>query len=202
LELADGSVATLIGDVAGHGPDEAAVGVALRAAWRALVLTGHGPVEVLDGLDRVLVSSRPSEETFTTVCCLWISPDRLRLTIALAGHPPPLLAADGVVAAVQVPTGPPLGVCDDAPAWEARTLPASGAWLLLCYTDGLIEGLRAPGSTERFGAEALGATATELVGAGLGLDRLLDELLAVVRAANGGDLSDDVALLCLATGWR
>jgi hypothetical protein len=27
-------------------------------------------------------------------------------------------------------------------------------------------------------------------------------LLAVVRAANGDDLSDDVALLCLATGWR
>jgi hypothetical protein len=87
LELPDGTVATLIGDVAGHGPDEAAVGVALRAAWRGLVLSGHGPRGLLDGLDKVLVSNRPSEEMFTTVCCTWISPDRTRVTVAPAGHP-------------------------------------------------------------------------------------------------------------------
>src|SRR6266511_3803458 len=75
LELPDGTVATLIGDVAGHGPDGAAVGVALRAAWRALTLTGHGLGEVLDGLHEVLVRDRPTEEMFTTVCCLRISPD-------------------------------------------------------------------------------------------------------------------------------
>ena len=30
----------MIGDVAGHGPDEAALGVALRIAWRALTFAG------------------------------------------------------------------------------------------------------------------------------------------------------------------
>jgi PAS domain S-box-containing protein len=198
LELADGSLATLIGDVAGHGPDEAAVGVALRSAWRAMVLTGRGHAEVLGGMDNVLASSRPSEETFTTVCCLWVSPDRQRLTVALAGHPPPLLAAEGVVAPVGAPIGPALGVCDGGWAWEARTLPVEGAWTLLCYTDGLIEGLRAPGSAERFGIEQLGASLVELLAAEVPLDRLLDRLLDVVHRANGGDLSDDVALLCLA----
>src|SRR6266542_4809978 len=59
LELPDGTVATLLGDVAGHGPAEAAVGVALRAAWRALILTGHELGQVLDGLQEVLVRDRP-----------------------------------------------------------------------------------------------------------------------------------------------
>src|SRR5919197_1312583 len=195
LELPDGTVATLIGDVAGHGPDEAAVGVALRAAWRALVLTGHGPIEVLDGLDRVLVSSRPSEETFTTVCCAWVSPDRERVTIALAGHPPPLLVRDGTVQAVPTPGGLALGV-DDGVSWQAETLEVGKAWTLLCYTDGLVEGLRAPGSVERFGIEALAETVAGLLEATGGLDELLDRLLEVVHNANGRELSDDVAILC------
>ncbi|MGW4525031.1 response regulator [Amycolatopsis sp. NPDC004378] len=38
VELADGTVEVIIGDVGGHGPDEAALGVALRSTWRALVL--------------------------------------------------------------------------------------------------------------------------------------------------------------------
>jgi PAS domain S-box-containing protein len=198
LELADGSVALLIGDVAGHGPAEAAVGVALRAAWRALVLTGSGPADLLDGLDRVLVHNRPSEEVFATLCCAWVGPDRHRLTIALAGHPPPLLVRAGEVEAVPVPGGPALGVYDDGYAWEASTLEVGEAWTLLCYTDGLVEGLRAPGSTDRFGIEALAGTVAGLAGDGGDLDALLDGVLKVVHAANGGDLSDDLAILCVA----
>src|SRR6185312_9894386 len=37
----DGSVHIVVGDVCVHGPDEAAIGVSLRAAWRALVLAGE-----------------------------------------------------------------------------------------------------------------------------------------------------------------
>ena len=36
----DGTVHAVIGDVCGHGPDEAALGVCLRIAWRTLVLAG------------------------------------------------------------------------------------------------------------------------------------------------------------------
>src|SRR6266508_3131379 len=150
LELPDATVATLLGDVAGHGPAEAAVGVALRAAWRALILAGHGVVDVLDVLNTVLTSNRPSEEMFATVCCLWVG--------------------DG--------------------------------WTLLCYTDGLIEGLRAPDSVERFGIEALSEAAARLLDGQASADALLDGLLGVVREANGQDLSDDVAMLCLTTSQQ
>jgi len=197
LPLADGTVALLIGDVAGHGPAEAAVGVALRSAWRALVLTGHRPDELLDGLDKVLVCNRQSEELFATVCCCWIAPGRDRITVALAGHPPPLLATGDGVAEVEAPAGPALGVLDDGWPWQAGALEPGEDWTLLCYTDGLVEGRREPGSVDRFGAEALVEAAAGLLAGGAGPDEVLDRLLDLVLEANGGDLSDDVAILCL-----
>ncbi|MFL6186354.1 MAG: SpoIIE family protein phosphatase [Actinomycetes bacterium] len=197
LQLPDGTVALLIGDVAGHGPVEAAVGVAMRAAWRALVLTGHRPDDLLDGLDKVLARDRQSEEMFATVCCGWISPDHGRITVALAGHPPPLLARDGRVAVLQVPNGPALGIYDHRYPWPAGVLEVEGPWTLLCYTDGLVEGRRAPGSVERYGIEALASATARLLERAKGLDEVLDRLLEVVHEANGGDLSDDVAILCL-----
>ena len=197
LQLADGTVALLIGDVAGHGPAEAAVGVALRSAWRALVLTGHDPEDLLDGLDRVLACNRQSEELFATVCCCWIDPTRERITVALAGHPPPLLATAGKVEEVQVPAGPALGILDHGYPWEAGVLEAGEAWTLLCFTDGLVEGRSGPGSVDRFGVDALVAGAAELLDDGGGLDAVLDGLLDLVHEANGGELSDDVAILCL-----
>ena len=41
VQTPDGWVHALIGDVCGHGPAEAALGVCLRVAWRALVLAGQ-----------------------------------------------------------------------------------------------------------------------------------------------------------------
>ncbi len=38
VQTDDGSLHALVGDVCGRGPDEAAIGVSLRAAWRALAL--------------------------------------------------------------------------------------------------------------------------------------------------------------------
>jgi PAS domain S-box-containing protein len=199
LQLPDGTVALLVGDVAGHGPVEAAVGVALRAAWRALVLTGHSPDDLLDGLDKVLTRERESEELFATVCCCWVGPDRGRITVALAGHPPPLLARAGRVEVLQVPGGPALGIYDQRYPWPAGVVEVEGPWTLLCYTDGLVEGRVAPGSVERFGIEALVEVATGRLGRAGDPGEVLDRLLDAVHQANGGDLSDDVAILCLSS---
>jgi PAS domain S-box-containing protein len=203
LELPDGTIATLVGDVAGHGPDEAGVAVALRFAWRTMVLTGHGPADLLSGLDRVLLRERRTEELFATVACVWVGPDRHQATVALAGHPPPLLVEAGRVRVLDVPNGAALGIepGGDEP-WPASTLTLEPPWLLLCYTDGLVEGRRAPDTTERFGIERLVETVTALAGEHPRPAELLDQLLATVQAANGGQLSDDVAIVCLAVPRR
>ena len=161
------------------------------------MLTDHGPEDLLDGLDKVLACNRQSEELFATVCCCWVSPGHDRITVALAGHPPPLLARAGRVEVVEVPGGPALGILDQPYPWEAGVLEVGDNWTLLCYTDGLVEGRGAPGAVERFGIDALVEEATGLLAAGAGLDGLLDRLLDAVHQANGGDLSDDVAILGL-----
>ena len=53
---------------------------------------------------------------------------------------------------------------------------------------------------ERFGVEAVVEAAAGMLGEGSGLEEVLDRLLDVVQEANGGDLSDDVAILCLSHG--
>jgi len=146
----------------------------------------------------VLVCERRTEELFATVACAWVSPDRRQATVALAGHPPPLLVRADRVSVVDVPYGPALGidVAGDG-QWPSGTLALERPWMLLCYTDGLVEGRQEPGSAERFGIERLAATVTTLTSQRAAPEELLDRLLEVVETANGGQLSDDVAIVCL-----
>ena len=85
----------MIGDVCGHGPDEAALGVELRIAWRTLTLAGVSGSRLLGILQQVLECERPTDEIFATVCAVDIAPDGRVATAYLAGHPPPLLLRDG-----------------------------------------------------------------------------------------------------------
>ena len=91
VQVGDGTVHVLIGDVSGHGPDEAALGVCLRIAWRTLVLAGVPADRLLGALQDVLVVERHASHVFTTLCMVSLDPSRERATVRLAGHPPPLL---------------------------------------------------------------------------------------------------------------
>ncbi|HEY7176252.1 MAG TPA: response regulator, partial [Micromonosporaceae bacterium] len=62
-----GTVRLVVGDVSGHGPDQAALGVELRMAWRAPVMAGLADPDVLDVMDRVLVNERHDIDLFATV---------------------------------------------------------------------------------------------------------------------------------------
>lgn len=80
----DGTVHAMIGDVCGHGPDEAALGVELRIAWRALTLAGLCGDDLLATLQEVLEVERPNEEIFATLCTVDIAPDGRRAGLCLA----------------------------------------------------------------------------------------------------------------------
>ncbi|MFC5997289.1 PP2C family protein-serine/threonine phosphatase [Quadrisphaera sp. GCM10027208] len=192
VETDDGRVWVVVGDVAGHGPDEAALGVSLRIAWRTLVLAGTPAERLLPILQDVLVAERRTAETFTTVCMLVVSPDRRRLEIWLAGHHVPyalhpqaeLLPSDG--------RGPALGLLPGA-SWAPAHVDLPESWRVMAFTDGLFEG-RVGDGARRLGKEGL----LELVQASEHLDdvsALLDDLLRQVVDLNGGPLSDDVAVV-------
>jgi len=199
IETGDGTIHAIIGDVSGHGPDEAAVGVSLRIAWRTLILAGVPAQHVLPVLDQVLVTERHDRSLFTTVAMVSIAPDRDRLALCLAGHPPPLLI-DGTVphALTDVGLGPPLGVRSGT-TWPAVDIPLPREWSLLLYTDGLIEArdsllepLWIDGVLDLLGAELTAAPTMWRAQP----DAALDALLAVVdrRAPLRGD---DLALALL-----
>jgi len=198
VESPDGEISVLIGDVAGHGPDAAALAARLRSAWRALTLAGLDQHRVLSTLDTFLRTEVESL-TFATVSTLVICPGRDVGQLLMAGHPPPLLLGPPSRRMGDGKFGHLLGVMP-APVWTATEVPLGAGARLLLYTDGLIEGRVAPASSERVGLDGLITLIDNLVGSvpngDLAETALLDGLLAEVVRRNGGPLSDDVAL-CL-----
>ncbi|HVW79950.1 MAG TPA: SpoIIE family protein phosphatase [Mycobacteriales bacterium] len=190
VETADGRLHVLVGDVAGHDIDEAALGVALRIAWRTLVLAGTADEDVLPILDKVVASERRNEETFATVCTVVVGADREGGQLHLAGHPSPLLLASPLRQIDGAESGPPLGLFADA-SWSAHRFELPDSWRLMLFTDGLIEGKNGDGA-ERLGMEGLGRIA-EGFAAYDDTARLLDHLIASAQERNGGPLVDDVA---------
>ncbi|MEU7345516.1 SpoIIE family protein phosphatase [Streptomyces bacillaris] len=194
----DGTVHAMIGDVCGHGPDEAALGVELRIAWRALTLAGLCGDRLLSTLQQVLEHERQSEEVFATLCTVDIAPDGRRAGLCLAGHPAPLLARHGRPARLlpYEDGGPALGLLPHA-RWPRRQVELGGEWSLMMYTDGLIEGRVGAGSSQRLGQDGMVAMVNSRLEQGLAGEELLEAAVTEVRELNGGELTDDVAVLLL-----
>ncbi|MFF0063751.1 PP2C family protein-serine/threonine phosphatase [Streptomyces sp. NPDC005279] len=198
VRTADGTVHAMIGDVCGHGPDEAALGVELRIAWRALTFAGLCGDELLSTLQQVLEHERESEEIFATLCTVDIAPDGRRAGLCLAGHPAPLIARHGRPAQL-LPyddNGPALGLLPRA-RWPRRQVELGAAWSLMMYTDGLIEGRRGPDAKQRLGQDGMVEMINRQLAAGLEGESLLEAAVSEVRDLNGGELTDDVAVLLL-----
>ncbi|MEU2562552.1 fused response regulator/phosphatase [Streptomyces longispororuber] len=206
----DGSVHVMIGDVCGHGPDEAALGVELRIAWRALTFAGLVGDELLGTLQKVLEHERPNDEIFATLCTVDIAPDGRRAGLCLAGHPSPLIVRHGPAAAAGVAHeqpapraellpydngGPALGLLPRA-RWPRQQVELGGRWSLMLYTDGLIEGRVGEGN-QRLGQDGMVEMVRRQLASGLRGDELLEAAVTEVRELNGGELTDDVAVLLL-----
>ncbi|MGX4691313.1 PP2C family protein-serine/threonine phosphatase [Streptomyces sp. JNUCC 63] len=193
----DGTVHAMIGDVCGHGPDEAALGVELRIAWRALTLAGLCGDELLNTLQQVLEHERSDEEIFATLCTVDIAPDGRRAGLCLAGHPSPLVMAPGRSARL-LPydnNGPALGLLSGA-RWPRMQVELGARWSLMLYTDGLIEGRICEGG-ERLGQDGMVELVRRQLAQGLRGEDLLREAVNEVRELNGGELTDDVAVVLL-----
>lgn len=192
IQTPDRVVHVLIGDVAGHGPHEAALGAALRIAFRALTFAGVHGVELMRQLERVLYSERVGTGIFATVLSLEIQPGSPRVTAIRAGHPGMLLQTGDGVEWIEPPAGPALGLRAEDWAQHDLELPAGQGLLLL--TDGLFEGYSGRG-TERLGEDGLLALARRH--AHLSGPEFVDALIdgAQQLAQPRGGLTDDIAVL-------
>jgi serine phosphatase RsbU (regulator of sigma subunit) len=153
VEVADGWVHALIGDVCGRGPAEAALGVCLRVAWRALVLAGRPADEILLHPQPAARARAAGRHHVRHAVHGVGGPDRSAGWVRMAGHLPPLLVTRDGVRELPTPRAPPLGL-SDVRDWPGTQVRLDGSWSVLLYTDGLIEGRIGKGS-ERLGSEGL-----------------------------------------------
>jgi PAS domain S-box-containing protein len=185
LELDNGRIGVVVGDVAGRGIRAASLMSQLRNALRAYAFEQHSPGTALEHLNRL--AWRREGVVMATLIYLVLDPATGRVRLSSAGHPPPLQARpDGTTVYLVEGRSLPLGVAHQTEYSEAEYELEPGSTLLL-YTDGLIEKRSTPidDGLEQL-AKSLGARPAE------DLETLCDRLMAAVS-----DSEDDVALLAL-----
>ncbi|WP_240109298.1 ATP-binding SpoIIE family protein phosphatase, partial [Streptomyces sp. MUM 203J] len=191
IPLPGSRVALVVGDVMGHSMTSAAIMGQLRTTAQTLAGLDLPPQEVLHHLDEQ--AQRLGENRMATCMYAVYDPVTHRITIANAGHPPPvLLHLGGRAEVLRVPPGAPIGV--GGVDFEAVELDAPAGATLLLYTDGLVESrLRDVWAGIELLRERLAATA-QLTGPDHPppLEALCDDVLDMLGP---GDRDDDIALL-------
>lgn len=136
IQLPGGRVALIVGDVMGHGLQAAAVMGQFRTSVITMAALDLPPAQLLRHLDNL--AHRLGPEHLATCVYAVYDPIHRTLTLANAGHIPPVLAGhDGHGELLRIPGGAPIGV--GGVPFETVEIPApDGSWLVLC-TDGLVE---------------------------------------------------------------
>jgi serine phosphatase RsbU (regulator of sigma subunit) len=190
LELSDGRLAVVLGDVTGHGVEATADMAMAKFVFRSLAREHPEPADFLARANDVVVDEIASGK-FITMSYVTVDGADGAVACANAGHPAPrVVQPDGTVHGLDA-AGLILGIDAGQEYDEVRdALPVGGS--LVLYTDGVVEARR---DGELFGTERL--------------DELLAEhcLLAphdlarrVADAAKrwaGGELTDDLAVVVI-----
>ncbi|MFF4253968.1 SpoIIE family protein phosphatase [Streptomyces sp. NPDC001663] len=209
VPLPGGRVLAVIGDVLGHGLEQAIVMGIIRHAVLVMATLDMPAEDIMAHLGDVaarLEHRTPDAPSYATALIVLYDPTAGTCHIASAGHPPPLVlrpGGEGPPQALDVPPGPPLGVTDDAsgvPPTVTRVDVEPGSVLIL-YTNGLLGAdATQPGPL----AEAVSAYAAthpgtheEAPGAAW-LEGLCQAVVTGLPAPS--DRRDDAALLVLSAG--
>ncbi|MEU7663949.1 PP2C family protein-serine/threonine phosphatase [Streptomyces lincolnensis] len=136
LPLPDAALGLAVGSVTGSGPSAIAAMGRLRASLRAYaVMEGEDPVAVLSDLELLLRLTEPARSA--TALFAYCEPALRKITLAGAGHSPPLLIGERRTQFVETSVSAPLGMlaCWEAPSVELQVQPGE---TVLLYTDGLL----------------------------------------------------------------
>ncbi|MEU6770483.1 SpoIIE family protein phosphatase [Streptomyces sp. NPDC046759] len=183
VRLHFGRTLLVVGDVMGHGLEAAVDMSAYRSSLRYIASADLPPHRVLRQMDEI--ASREADLRPATCLLARVDPGRGQVTLASAGHlPPVLITRDGEASIVPVPVGPPLGT--GLGGYESATLPLAEAQTLVLFTDGLVErrGEDIDSSLARLSAVRFPV--------GKGLEDVLDTILGRLDARHA---EDDVAAL-------
>jgi PAS domain S-box-containing protein len=180
----------VIGDVAGAGA-EAATRTSLARFTARTAAEVSGDVSVAVHRLNDTLRGQPGLPLCTVVCAALtdVGDQRARLTLACAGHPPPLLVRGREV----IPLGHPGTIAGafDGEDWPAATVELLAGDVLVFYTDGVLD---AVGERDRFGERRLEAALR-------GSEGSVQERLAALQAAldefRDGPSRDDTTVLLM-----
>jgi serine phosphatase RsbU (regulator of sigma subunit) len=189
LELADGRLAVVLGDVTGHGIDATADMAMAKFVFRSLAREHSEPSAFLAHANEVVVGEIAVGK-FITMAYLTIDPGG-EVLCASAGHPEPrLVLPDGRVRGLPA-GGLALGI--DAPQTYEQVrdeLPVGGS--VVIYTDGVVEA--------RTGRELFGVDRLDAVLAAHAADppqAIAEAVIEACRAHSDGNLTDDCAVVVI-----
>jgi serine phosphatase RsbU (regulator of sigma subunit) len=185
----------VIGDVCGKGPEAASLTALARYTVRTASSPDSAPSEVLRTLHESISSER-SDFRFCTAALARIQAlsngiGDARLTVALGGHPLPIiLRRDGRVEAIGRP-GTLLGVLPSPTLADVEATLGVGDALIL-YTDGVldVEDRAKRGDPDWLKDQIAVAT-------GKSADEIAERLAQAAIERHGGELRDDIAILVL-----
>ncbi len=189
LELADGRLAVVLGDVTGHGIDAAADMAMAKFVFRSLAREHSEPSEFLAAANEIVLEEI-ADGKFITMLYVTADGRAGELACASAGHPPLLVArVTGEPSPLGVP-GLALGIAGGQ-AYEVERVRLEPGDAAVLFTDGLLEARR---DGELYGEERLLDSLARH--ASLSAEELAEALVEDCRSF-GGDLTDDCAVVVL-----
>ncbi|MFE9996171.1 PP2C family protein-serine/threonine phosphatase [Streptomyces avermitilis] len=193
LPLPDAALGLAVGSVTGSGPSAIAAMGRLRASLRAYaVMEGEDPVAVLSDLELLLRLTEPARSA--TALFAYCEPALRKITLAGAGHSPPLVIGERRTEFVETSLSAPLGMlaCWEAPSVEVTAAPGE---TVLLYTDGLLHRTGDPmdRAFARLHAAAASVPRTVRSDPGAVADHVLRSVLP--DGLDAADSEEDVVLL-------
>jgi PAS domain S-box-containing protein len=184
-----------IGDVCGKGEDAAAATAAARHAIRVLAHWNGDPADVLRRANDILLAEEFGGR-FVTASAAHLSwqQDSLRVVLATAGHPAPILVKSDGSVQVLPGGGVPLGIFPD-PEPATLKLDLSGGDVLFFFTDGLADA-RGPNAT--YFEDSLGDCLAQM--AGRPAADIVSDIRTAVLDFSDSVLVDDLTMLVLRIG--
>lgn len=146
VQLPEGRIAVTVGDVAGKGVPAALLMARLFASARYQLMTRSSPAAALTALNTEMVHLALGHRFITCIFAV-IDPAESLLTIANAGHMPPIVrtANEEVLSLGKGEAGMPIGIARDQEFAEAQYKLRPDD-LVLMYTDGVTEAMNAEGN--------------------------------------------------------
>ena len=190
LALEGRHVGVAIGDVSGKGVSAALLMARLTSELRAQAVSRTDPAEILARVNAALTPEL-DDGMFATLALLVLDAGTGRVSLASAGHPPPLLRrVDGRVEPVPAPSNVPIGVQGDA-SFSGKSFGLAEDETVVLFTDGISEAER---NGVLFGEQRLMKT---IASAGPAPGEVLACILSAVEGfLRGTPPGDDVTLVC------